>query len=328
MTALSIVVPVYNAEAHLPALLAGLAAQTARDVEFVLVDDGSTDASASLVDAFARSDARARVIRQSNGGPSRARNAGIAASRGEAIAFADADDWVAPELAAEIIAAFAARSIDVLCFNGRRIDSRGQLDPAPFYRKPKGDGVVSGEEWIARTVEEGEFLQYLWLLACRRELALRTPFPTDIVHEDILFTCELLLAARRVGFLDRELYRYRTTPQSLMREATDASLQRRIDGYFAVVERLLALARRDALPAPTVRALQRHAAVEAGHVFRLASRLQSRPARDAVRARAAIRCFPSLMWRHARGFAERRRAARAALQCALARRAPAPEPNP
>ena len=308
---LSIVVPVHDAAEHLPPMLEALAAQSLREAEFVLVDDGSRDASPALLAAFAAREPRARVLTQSNAGPSAARNAGIAAARGASIAFADADDWLAPDFAATVAGALADRGLDVLCFNGRRIDSRGTLEGEPFYRRAKPVTPVTGAEWIAATVAEGEFLQYVWLLACDAALARATPFVPGIVHEDVVFACELLLRAQRVGFLDRELYQYRGTPQSLMRKPTDETRMRRIEGYFAVVARLLALADAPGVPPPTAQALRLHAAREGGNVFRLARKLAQPSARAAVYARARSVRLASLLWRHARGFAERRRAARA-----------------
>jgi glycosyltransferase involved in cell wall biosynthesis len=316
---LSLVVPVYNAADDLAPMLADLRAQTLAEMEFVLVDDGSTDASAEMLRAFAAQEPRARIFHQPNGGPSRARNAAIAAARGEYIGFADADDRLEPSLGHAVLAALERDRLDVVCFNGRRVDSRGEPDREPFYRLPKPADAVSGEEWIARRVGEGEFLQYLWLMACRAELARATPFPEGVVHEDVIWTCDVLLAAKRVGWLDRELYAYRTTPRSLMREASDASRMRRIDGYFAVVMHLLQAAQRPGLSDEARHALRRHAAQEAGHVFRLARKLRDAALRRTAYARARDARLHALLWSSAQGVAEHRRAARAILLAALAR---------
>ena len=90
----SIIVPVYNTEKYLRRCLDSIAAQTFTDWECICVDDGSPDAGGAMLDAYARRDARFRVIHQENGGVSRARNAGLDAARGEWIAFVDSDDWV------------------------------------------------------------------------------------------------------------------------------------------------------------------------------------------------------------------------------------------
>ena len=94
----SIVVPVYKAEAYLPACLESILAQTFTDWECILVDDGSPDGCGAICDEAARRDGRFRVVHLENGGVSRARNTGMEAARGEYCVFADADDRIHPRL--------------------------------------------------------------------------------------------------------------------------------------------------------------------------------------------------------------------------------------
>jgi len=94
---LSVIMPVYNVEKYLPTMVDSVLAQTYRDFELIMVDDGSTDGSGALCDDYAARDARVRVIHKENGGVSTARNTGIEAARGEYIYFADSDDYLYPE---------------------------------------------------------------------------------------------------------------------------------------------------------------------------------------------------------------------------------------
>jgi len=98
MVKVSIVVPVYNAEGYLPKSIASLQDQTLKDIEIILVNDGSADGSLGLCRKYAEKDARIIVIDKPNGGVSSARNAGIEASGGEYIGFLDPDDWAQPEM--------------------------------------------------------------------------------------------------------------------------------------------------------------------------------------------------------------------------------------
>ena len=93
----SIVVPAYNAAATLSDTLLSLTSQTYRDIEIVVVDDGSTDSTASVARSFAARDNRIRLVRQANRGLAGARNSGVAAASGEVVGFCDADDLWLPE---------------------------------------------------------------------------------------------------------------------------------------------------------------------------------------------------------------------------------------
>ena len=98
MPVISVIVPVYNAEKYLTECVESILNQTIEDIELILVDDGSTDGSPAMCDAFAAQDPRVKVIHKPNGRASSARNAGIRAATGEYIAFVDSDDWISPDM--------------------------------------------------------------------------------------------------------------------------------------------------------------------------------------------------------------------------------------
>ena len=94
----SVIVPVYNVVEYLPLCLRSISEQTYRNLEIILVDDGSTDGSGAICDEFALNDSRAKVIHQPNSGLWAARNAGHEAANGEYLFFPDADDYFSPDL--------------------------------------------------------------------------------------------------------------------------------------------------------------------------------------------------------------------------------------
>ena len=98
MSAISIIVPIYNIEKFLPCCIDSVLAQTFTDWELILVDDGSKDSSGNICDAYAAKDERIRVIHKANGGLTSARNAGLAMASGEWIMHLDGDDWIEPDM--------------------------------------------------------------------------------------------------------------------------------------------------------------------------------------------------------------------------------------
>lgn len=168
MPAVSVIVPVYNEESLLPRCLDSILAQTMRNFELLLIDDGSTDGSAAIADEYAARDARVRVIHQPNGGISNARNGGVARAQGGDITFVDADDWVEPSY----------------------------LDYLYQIRIQTGCGLVACNHIIE--VERKSYPRFLWRDAMER-VPLRDAIenvlyhrPPDISPWGKLYTAELL----------------------------------------------------------------------------------------------------------------------------------------
>lgn len=110
----SVIVPVYNAEKYLPACLDSICNQTLRELEIIVVDDGSTDGSGRIADEYAVKDNRVRVIHQRNGHLSVARNAGLAVIKGDFVSFVDSDDWIDKEMLESMYTTIVSNSLDLV----------------------------------------------------------------------------------------------------------------------------------------------------------------------------------------------------------------------
>ncbi|MDO5041518.1 MAG: glycosyltransferase [Peptoniphilus sp.] len=130
MARVSIIIPIYNAEEHLAKCVDSVLGQTEKDIEIILVDDGSKDNSLEICNDYAKQDKRIRVIHQENAGVSAARNKGILLARGEYIGFVDSDDWIDFEMYKSMLNEAHKTDADVVMCDARTVydDGKTQVD--------------------------------------------------------------------------------------------------------------------------------------------------------------------------------------------------------
>jgi glycosyltransferase involved in cell wall biosynthesis len=316
--------PVHNCAPFLPASLDSLLAQQDVALEIIAVNDGSTDASLAVLREAERADRRVVVIDQPNRGPAAARNTGLEAARGEWVAFADADDWVAPGTFAEWHRRACADKLDVLIGNGYRFKADPRQEPVkPLLRHQARNQVMSGPEWIVRCMRHNEWPHYVWLQFIRRTLIRqhRLRFVPALLHEDIPWTLQLALAARRIGFASRPLYGYRSNPASIVNTPSQAAIARRANSYAHIVKMLVNAAAAHHRDASLQRALLRHANEECVYFDQL---LRKKLYDRQLRRKTAslfhdMNVWPALL-RGARGARQYRRLARCYLAVSRLRR--------
>ena len=202
---ISVIVPVYNCEKYLPALIDSVLKQTYRNLEIILIDDGSEDESGTVCDTYARLDSRIRVIHQENGGVSHARNRGLEVVTGEYISFIDSDDTLEPnmyELLAKTIQVYGA---DIAHCGYKHIvgaeirvvnDTKRVI---PQNRSEAVECLISGHL----------FGSGLWNKLFRSELIRDIRFHEDLkINEDTLFNFQAFCKAQKTVFVDYALYNY------------------------------------------------------------------------------------------------------------------------
>lgn len=208
---LSIVIPVYNVEAYLNECLISVQALQV-EFEAILVDDGSTDSSGVLCDAWAEKDARFRVVHQSNGGLSAARNTGIRNSTGDYVLFLDSDDFLDPNETDAMLQGLAERP-DVLVGLYREfytVENRYEEENSPGLCSLQG--LMPVERFLEALPADGRSC-YLtaWRFVVNREFLLSHNlfFLPGILHEDEEWNGRMLCAAKTIFLSGRFFYQYR-----------------------------------------------------------------------------------------------------------------------
>ncbi len=219
MQRISVIIPIFNMEQFLPRCVDSILNQTYRELEIILVNDGSTDSSPDICDDYARQDERIKVIHKPNGGVSSARNAGLDIATGNYISFVDPDDWIAEDMYQKLTEYLAVDEVDIIRFDATR---KGEnLDWLPFeglYRDDKLETEVIlpmiGSEKFGGTF----ILGVLWIHLFKRELieGNKVRFNEKLRRcEDRLFTISAMIFARKMLFVRDSLYYYEVYDESL-----------------------------------------------------------------------------------------------------------------
>ena len=217
MPKVSIVVPVYNAEKALKRCVDSILNQDYTDFELILADDGSTDGSPAILDAYAAADGRVHVIHKKNTGVSDTRNQALAMARGEYIQFADADDWLVPEATGAFVRAAESSGAGLVISDfyrvvGNRTSLKGSIDT---------DGLITREEYAENMSKSPADFYYgvLWNKLFRRDVIERYSLRMDENLqwcEDFIFDMEYILHIERIYVLRVPLYYYVKTEGSLI----------------------------------------------------------------------------------------------------------------
>ncbi len=190
---LSVIVPVYNVERYLDRCVESILNQTYQDLELILVDDGSTDASPALCNAWASRDSRVRVIHQQNAGPSVARNSGLAAAQGEWITFVDSDDYLERQCYEQALHTAQNSQCDMCIFGVTHESEQGEVLGLERYEEAK---VYAIDELLSRIVIP--LKTAVWNKIFHRSLLSGIRFSTQYRHnEDLLFIVESLKETTR-----------------------------------------------------------------------------------------------------------------------------------
>lgn len=224
----SIVIPVYNTAPFLDECIRSAAEQTHPQLEILLINDGSTDESPRICEAWARRDRRIRVIHTPNRGPALARNTGMDAATGQYLCFLDSDDTLAPDAVEKALATALARDAEVAVFGLVSLGREGQI-LRTFPPQPEQE-VYRGEEVQTRFLPaligpDHRGIRQFYMSACVMLYSLpllrrcRWHFTSEesVFSEDVYSLLELFGHVRSVAVLPEALYRYRANEASFSR---------------------------------------------------------------------------------------------------------------
>lgn len=230
MPQISVIVPVYQAEAYLDSCIQSILSQTFTDWELILVDDGSPDRSGAMCDAYAFRDPRIQVLHQTNQGQAAARNHGLAQATGKWICFVDSDDLVHPQMLQRLYQAIQEGNARMsMCF----MWEAPQISPEFFeVGEPSWDVLPMDEQTLLTLHDQDEYPG--WVACAKlisRELVEGYPFREGRVYEDNEAVCRWIYQAGRLALVQDKLYFYRTNPDSTTKKAFS---EKRLDYLWAL----------------------------------------------------------------------------------------------
>lgn len=224
----TVVIPIYNVERWLDRCVTSVVNQTYRDLEIILVDDGSPDRCPQMCDEWSKRDKRIKVIHKKNAGLGMARNSGIALASGKYICFVDSDDYIEENTLEECVRAAEREQADIVCYgndkvlqNGKIVDRRRPSAPKRIYSGDEimtvllpmmlGNNPKTGEDWK------------LSLSSCFALFAMKPIIDNgwyfvserEIISEDFYSVLKLYQYVRKVVILNEIYYHYTTNPASL-----------------------------------------------------------------------------------------------------------------
>lgn len=211
MPLVSVIVPVYNTEYYLPHCIESILSQSFRDLELILVDDGSTDNSGMICDQYAVEDNRAKVIHCQNGGVSVARNTGMKQAIGKYLMFVDSDDWLAVECLENMIEAIREANADLCVARLIKVET----DDVPIS-ECQIESILSGREALEIVARENSN-RYRCCPAklVKRNIATQFLFPVGRRwSEDTAVIYKWYHKSKTVVFMNYSPYYYRYNPES------------------------------------------------------------------------------------------------------------------
>ena len=211
---ISIIIPVYKVEKYLARCIESVINQTYRNIEIILMDDGSPDNCGAICDQFAKDDARVKTYHKANGGLSDARNYGVDRANGSYITFIDSDDYIAPDYIEYLYQLLQKHNAGISCCC-MTMTNTDNAEYGENSNLPEEQLLTGKEASMALLNQLYMVLVTAWGKLYRSDIVKKYPFPVGKKHEDEATTCKFYYEAQKVMVGNRCLYAYYQNPESI-----------------------------------------------------------------------------------------------------------------
>ena len=220
----SVIVPVYKVEQYLHRCLDSILNQSYKNIEIILIDDGtpSPERSGKICDEYAKKDKRIKVIHQKNGGLSAARNTGLDIANGNFIYFVDSDDWIHKDLIKDNATLLADSDADLVCFNYATYEINGEIIPHNEVKSSIIDGL-----FLRKMLLDGKITVSVCCKLYKREVWKKLRFPIGMNFEDTYVLPDILIRANKIVCNPNVYYYYNRDNESSITRKSD-SIDRQI----------------------------------------------------------------------------------------------------
>ena len=219
---LSVIVPVYRVEEYLDRCLNSITNQTYKNLEIVLIDDGSPDACPFICDEWEKKDRRIRVIHRLNGGLAAARNEGLRVAKGEYVLYVDSDDFLELDACERLTECIKRTQCDFVVGNLKEVSERGEIITVQRHSNLPTYTALSNKEYIIRSIEANEWYAPAVLNLYKREFLLENnlTFKEGRIFEDTEMLPRLCFSAKKISYIDYSFYNYCVRNESIVRSST------------------------------------------------------------------------------------------------------------
>ena len=218
---ISVIIPAYNCEKYIGDCLDSIFNQTYKNIEIIVINDGSTDGTINILKEFEKKDSRINLIDKENTGVSNTRNLGIKVAKGKYFTFIDSDDWIEKDFIEELHKSIIKNQAEIVRCNYMLVENDKKIKRKVRnidYKKYEGDSVneVISEFLISNTGNEN----YVMLFMIKNDKE-KIFFDENLIYmEDLIYYFDLIASRKSIYFLDKELYNYRSNASSVTHSAT------------------------------------------------------------------------------------------------------------